>query len=169
MFTCSSTPALYADTNGMICVDRCSNSQFAYDPQRKCASICPSTPPYFGDYDTYRCVAQCPRETYSYADNTYRGCVDYCPQRVYTASLTVDLYADNTTWSCVPLCPESEGLYNFKHPTDTTIRKCVETCPMVGATYYFAEDASQSCVTLCPTPTEHTYGDVFTLRCEINC
>lgn len=156
---------LYADPLTMTCSARCTNNYFAYDVTRTCVSICPSTPSYYGDTQIYRCVLDCPRYFYRFVDNTMRQCVSYCPPRVYTASNIVDMYADNTTWSCVPLCPRSSNLYNFKHPTNTTIRNCVLTCPMVGTTYYFAENVTQSCVTTCPSLTYMTYGDIFTSKC----
>ena len=40
---------------------------------------------------------------------------------------------------------------------------------MVGATYYFAENVTQSCVTACPSLTHYTFGDVFTSKCEADC
>lgn len=92
-----------------------------------------------------------------------------CPQRVYSALYVVDLFADNSTWSCVPLCPAGKDLFNFKHPSNSSVRICVLTCPMVGSTYYFADNLTQSCVTTCPTESVLTYGDIFNSKCVLNC
>ena len=101
-----------------------------------CLSMCPSTPAYLADLQSGVCVLKCANNTYQYTNNTFRGCLDTCPPKVFTNGLSVDLYEDNTTWACVQVCPY--GYYAFKHPSDTSIRECVKTCPMVGATYYFA-------------------------------
>lgn len=148
----------------MTCEKQCSNGWFAYDGTRKCVQICPSTPAFFGNVDTFRCVATCPVARYKFVTNTERTCRPYCP-----ASYMGTLYADNTTWSCVAVCPEKQNLYAFKHPDDATVRTCVKTCPMVNDTvYYFSDNVTQSCVTQCPLKNL-TWGDTFSLKCERNC
>jgi hypothetical protein len=128
--------------------------------------MCPSTPALFGDLDNFRCVSKCPRERYAFFNNTYRACVTTCP----AASATVDLYGDNTTWSCVRVCPRAMGLFAFKHPNISTIRKCVSTCPVFVdpstniSTFYFADNVTQSCLLACPLKNL-TWADQFTLKC----
>lgn len=99
--------------------------------------MCPSTPAYLADLDNLMCVMTCANYTYQFINNTFRGCLRVCPPQIYNnGALIVDLFADNTTWKCVKECPY--GFYAFKHPSNTNIRQCVRTCPMVGLTYYFA-------------------------------
>jgi hypothetical protein len=61
----------------------------------------------YGDLSNLRCVEACPRERYAFVNNTFRGCLEWCPERVYSADNVVDMFADNSTWKCVPQCPES--------------------------------------------------------------
>lgn len=136
--SCPSSPNLYNDPLTSTCSESCSGGYFAYDAVRVCVPVCPSTPAYFGNTNTFRCVFSCPVGTYAYSDNTVRQCVAICPQRVYSPTFIVDLYADNSTWSCVPLCPKLSNLYNFNHPTNSSIRTCVTTCPIANSSLYFA-------------------------------
>jgi hypothetical protein len=129
--------------------------------------MCPSTPPYLADLQNGVCVTKCANDTYKFTNNTFRGCLYYCPPQVFNSSLIMNLFADNTTWSCVQTCPY--GYYAFLHPTNATIRICVRYCPMVGSTYYFAEDNSRTCITSCPMLVYGSYGDQIDFRCVVSC
>ena len=95
---CPSMPNLYADPNTLTCEVTCTSNFYAYDVSRKCVSMCPATPPYYANLQTKRCLTTCPIDTYKFTDNTFRGCVDVCPKRVYSTFYQVDLFAQNTTW-----------------------------------------------------------------------
>lgn len=82
--------------------------------------MCPSTPALYADEQTKKCVSQCANLTYKFVNNTYRGCLDYCPQQVFDDDHAIDLFEDNTTWTCVSVCPIE--YFAFKHPTNTTRR-----------------------------------------------
>jgi hypothetical protein len=133
--------------------------------------VCPATPAYFGDQNIMRCVLTCPENTFSYYNNTYRLCVTYCPPQVYLGvnPITVNLFADNSTWTCVAVCPSTPNYFAFTHPTITTIRTCVSTCPLIASTYYFADNMTRSCVTVCPFNNQTTYGDPLTFLCTKTC
>ena len=137
--------------------------------------VCPSTPAYFGDQVTKRCLLACPENTFSFFNNTHRICVTYCPPRTFigVTNTVVNLYADNSTWQCVTVCPSTPNYFAFAHPSDTTIRTCVSTCPLVSVggtpTYYFADVMTRSCTTVCPWSNMTTYGDPLTFLCTKNC
>ena len=127
----------------MTCVANCLDDKYAlaYNTSvtqtRKCTAMCPSSPIFLADEQNKKCVRKCANETYKFVNNTYRGCLDYCPPQVFSPTYSVDLFTDNTTWTCVSVCPS--GYYAFTHPTISTIRNCVKICDMVGAVHYFAE------------------------------
>lgn len=129
--------------------------------------MCPTKPPMLADLQSFTCVSKCANETFSFVNNSFRGCLDYCPPQVYSANLQVNLYADNTTWSCVVVCPY--GYYAFAHPSNDKIRTCVKMCPMVGTTYYYAEDSTRTCVTTCPLLYKFSYADSIDFRCTTVC
>ena len=151
---CPELPDLYADPSTMTCVAVCPDDGYALaynttvTQTRKCVEMCPSSPAYLADEQNHKCVLTCANGTYKFINNTYRGCLDYCPQQVFNSSVSMDLYTDNTTWTCVSVCPF--GYYAFKHPTNSTIRKCVPMCEIVDDVYYFAEENTRKCVTDCP-------------------
>lgn len=93
------------------------------------------------DLQNYLCVSKCANNTFAFINNTFRGCLDYCPPQVFNSSFQINLFADNTTWKCVAFCPY--GYYSFVHPNNSTIRKCVQYCEMVGTIYYYAEDTKR--------------------------
>lgn len=113
------------------------------------------------------CVSKCANGTYAFTNNSFRGCLTYCPPQVFNSSLQVDLFADNTTWTCVVVCPY--GYYSFAHPNDSTIRLCVRVCKIVNNQYFFAEDSKRECVTKCPLLYQGTYGDKIDFRCTSVC
>lgn len=129
--------------------------------------MCPSSPAYFADEQTKTCVLKCANLTFKFTNNTYRGCLSYCPLQILNATKNITLYEDNTTWTCVSVCPL--GYYAFAHPTDTTIRKCVKMCQIIAGVYYFADDITRSCVTECPTKVHNTWGDKITFKCVKTC
>lgn len=124
---CSSEPDLFNDPNTMTCEYNCTSGYgLVYGNTRKCVDMCPSTPPYLADLQSLMCVEKCANGTYKFVNNTFRGCVFYCPPQVFNGTLSIDLFADNTTWTCVQVCPY--GYYAFTHPSDATIRTCVRYC-----------------------------------------
>lgn len=129
--------------------------------------MCPSSPVYFADSFTKTCVLKCANLTYKFVNNTFRGCLSYCPEQIFNVTHSVTLYEDNETWNCVSVCPP--GYYAFKHPSDTSIRKCVKMCQIVNSVYYFADDVSRSCVTACPMKVHSTYGDRLVFKCVKIC
>lgn len=145
---CPSNPDLYNDPANQMCVSNCTSANFPYKYRymsiRRCVAMCPSSPAYFADEQTKNCVLRCANGTFRYVNNTYRGCLSYCPLQIFNATINTTLYEDNTTWTCVAVCPL--GFYAFKHPSNPLIRKCVRMCQISGV-YYFADDESRSCVT----------------------
>lgn len=112
-------------------------------------------------------MLKCANQTYKFVNNSYRGCLSYCPLQIFSATKNLTLYEDNTTWTCVAVCPL--GYYAFKHPTNDQIRKCVKMCQIVNNVYYYAEDVSRSCVTACPMKLHKTFGDRITFKCTPVC
>ena len=107
-----------------------------------------------------------PIEPIHYIDYNPDICLDFDD----TAGLKktyIDLFEDNTTWTCVAVCPL--GYFAFKHPTNTSYRKCVRMCHVISGVYYFADDVSRSCVTKCPMIKYSVYGDKINFKCVKNC
>ena len=130
-------PILYGDSISGFCEYNCTVGYgFVFGSRRVCLSVCPSNPPLLADLTNLICVSKCANGTFAFTNNTFRGCLDYCPPQIFNATLNTTLYEDNTTWTCVRECPY--GYYSFAHPTDARIRKCVFDCPMVNSIYYYA-------------------------------
>ena len=77
-------PDSYAQPANGECEQQCSTGYaLAYNTSvtktRKCVSMCPSSPVFFADEQNKKCVLKCANLTYQFVNNTYRGCLEYCP------------------------------------------------------------------------------------------
>ena len=126
---CPTTPSMtFGDNTTRSCVSNCSNGKFGHPLDRNCLTQCPSqaittTEHYYGDKST-----------------GINLCVTVCPS-------TPRLFGDNDTNLCVAQCPAPY------YGDQTGKRSCLAQCPIVGVTYYYAQNDSRICVTVCKTGT----------------
>lgn len=120
-------------------------------------TVCPSTPPKFGNLATLQCDDSCFVMEFYDANRVCRKCNSEC----YTCSGTPDyctscvdirfLEGSNCTKICSP------GLYGVY-----SIHKCLSDCE----DSYFKHDVDRLCYLVCPTGF---YGDVRTKKCVAEC
>lgn len=70
-------------------------------------------------------------------------------------------YKDPITAKCV-LPTSCTAPNRFSDPTTGL---CVQICPLVGATAYYAQDSSKLCVTNCGTYNEYKYDGAAARSC----
>lgn len=125
------------------------------------AMSCPTLPTsLFGDSITRSCVSFCSNNTVGQPTN--RLCVTQCLNTTQTG--TSNYYADISTGQhlCVVICPTLPRLFgrNDTNKCVTTCpaltfgdqtgnRTCVPQCPLIGPTYYYAQNNSRICVLVC--------------------
>jgi hypothetical protein len=146
------TAGTFADSNGRVCISRCSNFTDITNNQ-------------YGDPRTGRCEVNCSEGTWG--DNTTNLCVPTCPP---------GSFADNTTGKCVAECPKVEDIY-----ADMILHVCAYTCSngrfgsQVNQTClevcddgYWGDPTTTLCTAFCPVKI-YSYGENRSRTCVPSC
>lgn len=126
---CPTTPTMtFGDTFTRSCVSFCSNSYWGDPTSRNCIAQCynvstTGTSRYYGDSSTGQYI-----------------CVVICPS-------LPRLFGQNDTNLCVPTCPA------LTYGDQTGNRSCVPQCPLIGSTYWYAQNYTRICVKVCKNDT----------------
>jgi hypothetical protein len=86
----------------------------------------------------------------NFASDTYGFCVALCPETITLGGSSATVFYDLTNRKCTTICPSTEP---FSFWLD---RACHSSCPYTGGKQYYKLNTNMSCVDICPNVTEAT-------------